>query len=193
MMNGQQLQQFSNALVSAYPSAEKLKIALMVTMNVQLSHIVAPSQPLITIMFELIGWAESRSRADELAGKLQHFNPENELLRKYCKTYTQAAVLASNQQDSKPVNKPKPSKLKLIKALTPCEVMQTEGEREALVKLLSDEASIRVTWSSAPRVLATNIISACLSTTPHKLEQLAEIMEILQDDTDALQQFKKLI
>ena len=196
MMKGSQFQSLSNAIMSAFPTEDALESALRMAMDIQLAHIAATGKPLPDIVFDVIRWAESRSKEDELATKLHNHNPLNVELKTYYEDYVANKTETDVETESNAVHHiapPKGSKLKLIKALAACEVMKTQGEREALVRLLSDEASITVTWSNQPKVLATNIISTCLSTTPHKLHLLLEVIELLQDETDALKNFRRLI
>jgi|SRR5579871_128898 len=81
-LNGGQLKQFQQVLVSAFPSINALRIMVRVGLQENLEAIVG-SGSLSTVVFDLIEWAQACGRLQELMEKAYHENSGNPELRNF--------------------------------------------------------------------------------------------------------------
>ena len=80
---GQILEELSKAILNAYPTKVKLKMMVRYKLNQNLASITT-GESMEEIVFELIEWAESKGRLNELAKAALEHNPGNQELQKIC-------------------------------------------------------------------------------------------------------------
>ena len=75
-LNGTQLQQILNALISAYPNISALERMVRFGLNENLQSIAGGSS-LTDVVFQLISWAQAQGRLEELVREAYQQNPGN--------------------------------------------------------------------------------------------------------------------
>jgi chromosome segregation ATPase len=86
-LSGEQVQDLQNALLSAFPSKEDLAQMVRIQLNQNLAAI-AGGQDLSAIVFNLITWAESSGRMQELIAKAGKSNPGNPQLNSFIEGFS---------------------------------------------------------------------------------------------------------
>jgi hypothetical protein len=83
-LNGRQIQQFSVALYSAFPSRASLSQMVRFNLDVNL-EVIAGGESLADVTFNLISWAEAQGRVEELVVKARESNPGNPVLAAFAR------------------------------------------------------------------------------------------------------------
>ena len=78
-----QKERFHKVLLSAFPGLSQLRRLMSFEMSVELNEVVTISDPLETVAFDLIKWAESRGRLDDLIVAAQEQNEGNVDLKSF--------------------------------------------------------------------------------------------------------------
>jgi Effector-associated domain 1/Trypsin-like peptidase domain len=94
-LKGKQLERFSKALISAFPDYGQIERMVRFELDAKLKDISQP-QPLPHVSFELVSWAEAKSRLDDLLRGALEQNGTNEQLRRFA----QEIVLTSDGEPS---------------------------------------------------------------------------------------------
>lgn len=85
-LNGHQLEQFRNALLSAFPTSGSLAQMVRFKLNKNLNEI-AGGQDHSEVIFKLLLWAESKGRLAELAIAAVKTNPNNPVLLEFVRQF----------------------------------------------------------------------------------------------------------
>ena len=98
-LDGRTIKKIQDALVSGYPQMAALRQMVRIQLDVNLAEIVADGN-LRDVVFDLIVWAESSGRVQELAIKAKEHNPKNPLLRELPDEITHFQKPISNSLDN---------------------------------------------------------------------------------------------
>ncbi|MDJ0775207.1 MAG: SUMF1/EgtB/PvdO family nonheme iron enzyme [Mastigocoleus sp. MO_167.B18] len=99
-LSGGEHKEFSNALISAFPSYKSLEMMVRYQLDQSLETIAADKGNLNEVVFELIKWAESR-RLEELIEGAYKENPANPELKAFYHKYKhQEEILPRHRQSS---------------------------------------------------------------------------------------------
>lgn len=171
-LSGAYMQLLHDALLDAFRSHDKLERMLRFGMDVKLNAIVGEG-PLSTVVFELINWAESEGRIDELLRAAHKENPGNPNLDAFLKSWPSSE-----------------SPLVYAHSATP-NAMMAQKQAPATVTKLSDDllhkvhdAAIRLGLANSRNTLLGGMapsISAQLPTVPSPLEQLLRDLQVLNE------------
>lgn len=86
-LTGKQLSDFEEALLSAYPTAPSLTRMVRFELEEHLTQIAGGGN-LSDIVLNLITWAQSKGRIEELITKAHHFNPGNAQLSAFASQFS---------------------------------------------------------------------------------------------------------
>jgi hypothetical protein len=96
-LKGSQLKKLQEALHDAFPSQDSLRQMVRTELDEHLSRI-AGGENLSAVIFDLIEWAESEGRLQELIEGAHRTNPGNAMLRTFIEKYTAGRDVGSQKQ-----------------------------------------------------------------------------------------------
>ncbi len=96
-LKGEQIKSFTSALMSAFPTPDKLQRMVRFGLNVKLQEIVVHG-PLADMTFMLVAWAEEQGRLDDLLRAALAENPTNPLLRNFTQEVAASSDTAPEQK-----------------------------------------------------------------------------------------------
>ena len=121
-LTGPEHRQLRDALISAYPSRSTLAQMVSFELNENLNTIVGDGG-LSDVVFNLINWAESRGRLEELVTKARKANPGNPQLRAFAERMPPSGPTPSNPPATPPpATNPVAVREALIKHFSPDEL-----------------------------------------------------------------------
>lgn len=124
----EQLFEFEQALLSAYPTTSSLTRMLKFELDVNLIQ-VASGGNFTDIVFNLIIWAQSKGRIEELITKSHNFNPGNARLSAF------ASQFSTPQPDSSAIPSPSSSAGQDTQRSQPSQPMKKMTSRQMRIKL----------------------------------------------------------
>lgn len=145
-MKPAQLEQFSHALLSAYPTPTDLERLLLYRMDYKLDHITS-SGPMPDMVFRVLRYADSRNELIKLLENAYEYNPTNQQLKNFyesIKDKRSSAALAGSSREPASAGRP-PS---LVLAYAPKDSEHARRLEKMLTPLVS-AGRIRAPWSTA--------------------------------------------
>lgn len=145
-MKPAQLEQFSNALLSAFPTPTELERLLMYRMGYKLEHITS-SGPLPDMVFRVLRHAESRNELMALLENAYNYNSTNQQLKNFyesIKSEQSSAAPASRSRESAAAGRP----VSLVLAYAPKDSEHARRLEKMLTPLVR-AGRITPPWSTA--------------------------------------------
>ena len=103
-LDGEQFDQLHQALISALPSVPALARVVRTGLNENLASI-AGGNDLSETSFNLVVWAESNGRLQELVESAQRANPGNHDLQRFVDEFSRLSQAANTSNSNKPPNR----------------------------------------------------------------------------------------
>ena len=145
-MKPAQLEQFSHALLSAYPTPTDLERMLLYRMDYKLDHITSIG-PMPDMVFRLLRYANSRNELMKLLENAYDFNPANQQLKKfyeYMKDERSPAAPAGSSHEPAPLGRP----ASVVLAYAPKDSEHARRLEKMLTPLVR-VGRIKAPWSTA--------------------------------------------
>jgi hypothetical protein len=120
-LRGPQLEELLNAILDAF-DVSSLEQLMRLRLNTDLAAVVAADQPMRSIVFDLIEWAQRNGQLEELVEAAHRFNPGNPRLASFYNKYL------GGQQPAPPTLPQQTSQKKVVPPLfTQPEILEIDG------------------------------------------------------------------
>jgi hypothetical protein len=195
-LSSTRLRQLHEALVAAFPSVDDLRLLMTFELDVPLEHVAAGDQPIPTVVFALLQWAEAHGRIGDLVDGASRRNPGNPLLR----TFREQFLREQGRRPDDPI-RPQASSAAaptiaeltgLAVALTECQALRSDTGRNDVVRDLDPEIGGRIQRRGDARSDVLSIVRTAANY-PGGLSALLEIVHLYEGPSSAWQQVEEYL